>query len=253
MSNWTAVFDELDLWSEAGKTAKFWWRDDDAVTTTPQLSRLLDLQDQASVPLTLAVIPAFADAKLGQIAKEAKQLSIALHGYSHTNHAPKDEKKRELGLHRDSNIVLGQLKDGSQKLTELFPGTYNSALVPPWNRIDQELIANLPALGLSVLSTFQPRSTLNPVPGLTQVNCHLDPIDWHGSRSLVSLEKILAITLDLLKWQRTGTIDADEPLGLLTHHLVHDDAIWSFVDNFVKKLKNHPSVNFVNGLEASSS
>jgi hypothetical protein len=37
---WATLQRELDRWAESGKTATFWWRDDDAVEETPQLQTL---------------------------------------------------------------------------------------------------------------------------------------------------------------------------------------------------------------------
>ena len=46
-SGWAVLEAELDLWQAAGRTASFWWRDDDAVAATPALSRLLALPESA--------------------------------------------------------------------------------------------------------------------------------------------------------------------------------------------------------------
>jgi hypothetical protein len=37
---WPMLQRELDLWAESGKQASFWWRDDDAISDTPQLQHL---------------------------------------------------------------------------------------------------------------------------------------------------------------------------------------------------------------------
>ena len=53
---------ELDSWAEAGRVARFWWRDDDAIEPTPALSRLLDLGDTHGIEVAVAVVPATASA-----------------------------------------------------------------------------------------------------------------------------------------------------------------------------------------------
>jgi hypothetical protein len=252
MCNWSPVHEELDYWSTVGKTASFWWRDDDAIEDTPQLGRLLRLSDATGTPLTLAVIPTYAVNELAEQTEDRGHISIAVHGYSHQNYAPKTEKKRELGLHRESQIVLSELSQGFTKLEAMFPNGFIKALVPPWNRIDHQLVEQLPRLGFSSLSTFQPRQSKYAAPGLPQVNCHIDPIEWHGTRSLVPSDVLVEQTRSLLERQRLGLIDAEEPLGLLTHHLVHDDAIWDFTESFVKLVQNHPASQFVIGLERPS-
>ena len=42
---WVELQAELDRWQEAGKTARFWLRDDDAIEPTPQLERFLVLAE----------------------------------------------------------------------------------------------------------------------------------------------------------------------------------------------------------------
>jgi len=59
-SGWGALEAELDIWQSAGRSASFWWRDDDAIAATPELDRLLALAQDA--PIGLAVIPAQAPA-----------------------------------------------------------------------------------------------------------------------------------------------------------------------------------------------
>ena len=56
--NWQALHEELDRWAQAGRTATFWWRDDDAVDVTPALERLLTQAADHGLTIGLAVIPA---------------------------------------------------------------------------------------------------------------------------------------------------------------------------------------------------
>ena len=58
MSSWDHLRTELDLWQAEGRVATAWWRDDDAVTVTPELETLLSFEQNYKVPLALAVIPA---------------------------------------------------------------------------------------------------------------------------------------------------------------------------------------------------
>jgi hypothetical protein len=43
-----------------------------------------------------------------------------------------------------------------------------------------------------------------------------------------------------LQGRRLGTLDNDEPYGLLTHHLVHDAAIWDFTEAMLHRLRDAP-------------
>src|SRR5204863_8867722 len=67
-AEWPDLVAELDRWGEAGRVAPLWWRDDDAVTATPQLSALLRLSGE--VPLALAAIPALVRPELADALKQ---------------------------------------------------------------------------------------------------------------------------------------------------------------------------------------
>jgi hypothetical protein len=58
----------------------------------------------------------------------------------------------------------------------------------------------------------------------------MDVIDWHGGRGFIGTSVALGQAVAALK-------KAEEPIGLLTHHRVMDDAAWDFVAAFVKRVK----------------
>lgn len=89
-----------------------------------------------------------------------------------------------------------------------------------------------------------------PAPGLEQINTHLDPIDWRGTRGLVAPDKLVAQTTDLLRDRREGRTDNAEPFGILTHHLVHDPDIWIFTEALLRRLLDGPG--FVWALPANT-
>ena len=49
-------------------------------------------------------------------------------------------------------------------------------------------------------------------------------------------DTLIAQAVHDLEARRTGTQDPTEPYGLLTHHLVHTDAIWNFSRAFVTEM-----------------
>jgi len=97
----------------------------------------------------------------------------------------------------------------------------------------------LPSLGGAGLSSFRDRDPTRAVDGLTEVNTHLDPVDWRGSRSALLPEALIAAAAGAVLRRLDGGADRDEPIGLLTHHLVHDDAVWRFcealLDEFARR------------------
>lgn len=235
---WEPLRHELDRWQAAGRVARFWLRDDDAVEPTPALERLLALTDENEVPLTLAVIPGLTGAALAaRLAKEA-DVTVAVHGWSHRNHAGPDGKKQELGGERPAEAVLGELREGLLLLERLHPARFLPLLVPPWNRIYAALIPALPALGFAALSVYGRAKQGGPVPLL---NTHVDIIDWQGTRGGRSEAELVAELVTELADRFAGS---DEPIGVLTHHLVHDAAAWDFLSALFAETGRHPAIRW---------
>lgn len=240
--DWTPLETELDCWRDQGLTLPLWWRDDDAISPTPQLDILSDLSKRLNLPVHLAVIPKHAAAELAEYLGKRDTLVPVVHGWAHQNHAPVGEKKSEFRMHRPLAALVADLKVGRDKLHTLFGDDLRSMFVPPWNRIAAEVVAELPAIGFRILSTATPRNTAMAAPGLEQINTHLDPIDWRGTRGLVSPDVLIARTAELLQDRREGRADNAEPFGVLTHHLVHDQDIWTFTEELLGKLLHGPAL-----------
>jgi hypothetical protein len=234
---WAELRAELDRWQKAGKTARFWLRDDDAVEPTHELERLLVLAEKQGVPLTLAVIPRNTGEALARRLDASPSANVAVHGWSHRNYARADEKKQELGPHRDARAVLSELEEGFEKLRVLYPAAFTPVLVPPWNRIAASLIPELGNIGFRALSVFGPEKQ-GPMP---LVNTHADIMDWHGTRGGRADEAILA---DVVKRLREMFVSGGT-MGLLTHHLVHDEAAWSVIDRLLAFTHQHPACHWV--------
>jgi hypothetical protein len=228
--------DELDRWP-AG-TATFWWRDDDATAASPALDRLLALSDE---PLALAVIPAGAEPSLAQRV-DGRPVDVLQHGFAHANHEPPPAKKAELGRARRFSIILAELADGRHRLQAMFGSRALPVLVPPWNRIDEELAAMLNEHGFRGLSTIRPRRP--GAAGPFRANAHVDIVDWRTDRQFIGAEAAIALAVGHLAQRRQGNADAKEPTGLLTHHLVMDDAAYAFTGEFLARSAAHPAVHW---------
>lgn len=239
--DWTPLNTELDIWRDLDLSLPLWWRDDDAVSATPQLDRLTEMSEKLGLPVHLAVIPKTADASLAEQVRQHACLIPVVHGWAHHNHAPSDEKKSEFRLHRPLPEIESDLRNGLNRLTDLFKDRLRPIFVPPWNRIAPEVARKLTQAGFSILSTATPRDSRHPLPGLEQVNTHLDPIDWRGTRGLMPPEQLIATTVSLLQDRRAGRSDPTEPFGVLTHHLVHDENIWTFTYDLLHRLLDGPS------------
>ncbi len=80
-SGWAALEAELDIWQAAGRSATFWWRDDDAIAVTPALDRLLALAE--GIPVALAVIPGRVEASFAERLGRAPEAAVLQHGWRH--------------------------------------------------------------------------------------------------------------------------------------------------------------------------
>lgn len=239
--DWSPLDAELKRWRNAGLILPLWWRDDDAVQVTPELERLTALSEGLGLPVHLAVIPEQAEQTLAEMVEKRPTLIPIVHGWAHRNHAPFGKKKAEFQLDRPLATILTEARLGLDRLRDLFGPALRPMFVPPWNRIAPEIVEGLPDLGYRVISTATPRKRAAPVAGLCQVNTHLDPIDWRGSRSVVEPQRLVSQVADQLRDRREGRADNDEPYGVLTHHLVHDAAIWAFTEALLSRLMTGPT------------
>lgn len=223
---WQAFGDELERWSDAGRIAEFWWRDDDATRPDPALDRLLALAERARAPLALAVIPGAAEA--GIFAAMGPMVSVIQHGGDHRNRAAAGAKKTEFPAGGEAGEAIARLAAGRERLEALAGARMVAALAPPWNRIDEALLPRLAGAGLRGLSRYGARGA--PVTGLVQVNTHADIIDWRGSRGFAGEAVALGLAVRHLAARRRGSADPGEATGWLTHHACHDEAAWTFLE-----------------------
>jgi len=238
--DWSPLLTELDIWRGEGLTLPVWWRDDDAVDVTQHLERLNALSERLDWPVHLAVIPMFATPQLAEFVSRRSNLIPVVHGWAHESHAPKGEKNAEFGDHRSLQDMAESCVDARRRLRALFGDQLAAMFVPPWNRISDDLVLRLPDCGFHFVSTYQPREHTFAAPGLLRINTHLDPIDWRGGKVLRDQNDLIRQITEQLSDRRLGSSDAGEPYGILTHHLVHDDAIWAFCEKLMGILRDGP-------------
>ncbi|WP_373087706.1 polysaccharide deacetylase family protein [Sneathiella sp.] len=243
MTDWDDLKEELDIWQADRRVTTFWWRDDDLIAPTPALERLLHLRDHFEIPLSLAVIPDTVDPALAD--QRLDGCIILQHGAEHRNVAPAPQKKSEFPEGRPMAESTAVLAAGKERLGKLFEDRFLPALVPPWNRIAAHILPQLPALGYIGLSRFSARPAAVPVPGLVEVNTHIDPVNWRGDRKLLPLPVMLEMVCGHLRARRQKTVDTEEPTGLLTHHLVHDEFAWAELYKLISFLDGHPAVRWI--------
>ena len=251
-AGWSDLVGEFDRWGEGGRVATLWWRDDDAVTASRWLDRLVSVA--GDVPISLAVIPAAAHPELAawvadlSRSRKAPRLAVLQHGWRHTNHAI-DGKKNEFPSERSCRAVRSELIEGHDRLAALFGTQVLPVLAPPWNRFASCFLPLLAACGLGAISRLKPRRTPWPSPGVAETNVHIDLVAWATSRGFIGEQAAIGGIIGHLQARRLGEVDAEEPTGILTHHLVQDEAAEMFLRRFVATTKEHPATRWLDAAE----
>ncbi len=219
MLDWMRLEAELARWARAGRRPQLWWRDDDARTVTAALARLLKCATVAGAPISLAVIPDGIDPKLADFLNDRPSVSVLQHGTDHRS-ADLVGRQSQFDEAEPAPAVARRLARGWARL-EGFDHRL-PIYVPPWNDLTANVQAALPLAGLTHVSAWA---------GPTQagrVDAHLDLLRWRprprftgSARLLGRLRRALAARRRLGLW--------DQPIGLLTHHLDHDEAAWRFL------------------------
>lgn len=244
------LYAELDHWHCNGDAALFWWRDDDARAASPALIRLLGLARKYDAPLALAVIPDGLETSLVELLGDNPLAGVLQHGFNHQNHAPATAKKQELGRHRDINAISAQLRAGFEILKQQFGARFIPILTPPWNRIDHDLLPLLRALGFVGLSCYGARQMPAAVDSVWSLNTHVDIINWQQNQQFVGEQAVARMMIGHLQKKRQGLADRTEPTGLLTHHLVHDNASHEFIATLLAALDAHPAATWLSAERA---
>jgi hypothetical protein len=230
--SWQLLDEELMRWRDAGRPVDFWWRDDDAKAASAPVRQLLKLSKTSGVPLALAVIPVGAAPELF----EGLEATVLMHGTDHRNRASAGEKKTEFPSYEPDGESLARLAAARERLARLAGASFLSVLAPPWNRFKRPLIVRLPESGLHGISGYGARQA--GAQGVTQVNTHVDIIDWNSRRFMGEAAALRAAVAHLAA-RRNGSADAGEPTGWLTHHELHDAPTWLFLERLFERTRSN--------------
>lgn len=250
-AGWADLIDEFDRWEEAGRVATLWWRDD-AVAPSTALDRLLSINE--TVPVALAVIPAVAEPKLARwLSRHRRSVNgsgaaVLQHGWRHVNHSA-SRKRSEFPPGRPLGEVTLELSAGRARMVELFGPRAHPVLVPPWNRFDDALLPLLGGCGLSAISRAQPRRTSRSAAGVIEASIHVDLVAWGESRCFIGERVALDGLIAHLQARRLGLVCSAEPTGVLTHHLVQDEASEEFLHRFFEITGAHPAARWLDATE----
>ncbi len=245
MSVFEPLYTELDEWNFDGDEVMLWWRDDDAVEDTPALQQLFSLVSKYDVPLSLAVVPDLLQSSLVEAVKKQPVVKTMQHGVRHENLAPKTDKKQELSRNANLDELTREIAQGFEKMSAEFADQFIPVMVPPWNRIDEPVVEQLGSIGFLGLSCFSARTRPEVDENVWLVNTHIDIINWKNQKEFAGAENVIEQLIAHLSQKRLGQADRAEPTGLMTHHLVHDDASWEFLGRLFSILDEHPAVTWL--------
>jgi hypothetical protein len=241
-AKWADLVAELDRWGEAGRVATLWWRDDDAVAPTPELSALLRLAPE--VPLALAVIPADTRPDLTAALAPFPRIAVLQHGWRHANHAATG-KKSEFPPERPAAEAAAELAEGHARLRALFGPRAVPVFVPPWNRFAAEFLPLLAAAGIAGLSAMAAREPPALPRRIARIDVHVDLVAWKQDRGFIGVPAALAGLVGQLRARRLGVGDPAAATGILTHHLVMDRATAGFLDRLIALIDKHGAACWV--------
>jgi len=217
---------ELQRWRRAGRRPVLWWRDDDAREDTAALRRLLAMAASAGAPLTLAVIPDGDRSGLAPLLSEG--VTVAQHGVDHLNRRDQGGSG-EFAPDAGIETIAAALAAGWSRLAAL-PGALK-LFVPPWNAIHPALpqaLADAGYIGWSAWAQDRPGGAP------PRIDCHLDLMRWGGGARFRGRGAFLGRFTRLLAERRRGEA-WDDPIGVLSHHLDHDEAAWAFLDELLAR------------------
>ena len=217
---------ELAYWRRAWRVPVLWWRDDDAREPTWQLDKLLDIR--GDVPVTLAVIPDVDLHPLANRLSGVAGVTIAQHGVDHENRLPEGGPRSEFAPDASQVAINAALVAGRARL--MAAGLPPTTSVPPWNEASERLIT---AIGAAGYETFSSGIHGRSRDGLRHIGAQVDILRWKGTPHFRGRRRIFdALRLQLETRREQAAFD--EPIGILTHHLVHDDEAWRFMRWFVE-------------------
>jgi hypothetical protein len=220
---------ELARWKARGEAPVFWWRDDDARRPGPALSRLLHLSRRFKAPLTLAAVPDGDMAALVEACAATSGVELAIHGFRHENRAPTGQPSGEVNDQDDLDDVAAEVETAIAVFARA--GLKPDLFVPPWNNAHATLDAALVRHRLTVSRYGALRA---PDAAPPRLDAHLDVMRWKPEARFRGGPRFLLRARKLLVERRVRGLWND-PIGLLTHHLDHDEPTWRFLEAFLDR------------------
>lgn len=187
------------------------------------LRRLVEQARRADIPLSLSVIPTLLSPELCKWVNRYTSVTVLQHGTDHCD-AGGGVGPTQFDPQEAPHAIARRLVEGWTALSGFHRRL--PVYVPPWHDLTPNTAAAAAMAGLESISAWGAPAAQG------RVDVHLDLMRWRGPPRFAGSQRVLGrLTRELRKrrvqrrWQ--------EPIGLLTHHLVHDDAAWRFLDTLL--------------------
>jgi hypothetical protein len=254
------VKDEIARWRAIGERPVFWIRDDDASGVSGQLERLHSISARYDASVGLALIPGLLEAELVAFLRtKSSNFYPMCHGWKHVNHANADNPC-EFGNGRSHRAACLDATRALQTFLGNFTDT-PAIFVPPFNRIASPMIDALAGIGFCGLSVaprplerriarvinrfdWAPALNIARKGPLPRIDAHVDLIEWK-SGSARDLAVVADVLVGQLRLRRNGFLPIQTPIGLLTHHRVHDERTWSLLESLIVLVKSGLECEFI--------
>jgi hypothetical protein len=187
------------------------------------------------------VIPSGDMDGLGCALDGAELVNVAQHGVDHQN--------------RRTGAAAGEFADDWSRgrlAVELARGWTRIAslprarrlFVPPWNDVHPALEAALQDCGFFGWSAEGAIGAEDQGPeAFPRLDVHLDLMRWRGGARFRGRRRFLAgLRRELARRRKARLWDA--PIGLLSHHLAHDEPAWDFLGEFLQWSRAHPQLGW---------
>jgi hypothetical protein len=222
----------------SARRVAFFFRDDDGGWRDDRLAALLDLFAERAMPLDLALIPSDLGAGIagelaGRCDRSEGRLGLHQHGLAHRNHEP-EGRKCEFGPGRSHAEQLDDIAAGRGGLRARLGERVQPIFTPPWNRCTAVTGHCLAELGFTALSRESRAEPLH-VPGLIELPVRFD---WFAQRKRVRLGRLERAQLLASEIER-----ARDPVGLMFHHALMDDAELRDAEQLLDLLAGHSSAS----------
>lgn len=214
-----------------GNRAVVWFRADDIAAPGRNFQRMIAAFTRHRTPLALAVVPAWLTRPRWEAIRKIAEPGADFwcwhqHGWRHANHEIVG-KKQEFGSARPAGAVVGDLRNGRNRLRDILGWDFYPAFTPPWNRCGPEALTGLVDLGFRALSRSAGATPPAP-PGLPEFPVNVDLHTRRDPDPETGWDNLLA------EWESavsTGTA------GIMLHHQRMNDAAVDFLDRLLPLLR----------------